>query len=181
MGIVLLPSFNWANRKTAVLYEKSSGIIPFRRGADGVEYLLLHSGMVRNPDAAWEFPKGSMEPGEEEPETARRELMEETGITAVTLLPDFRDKVEYMFRRRGQEIQKTVVFFLAEVSDWSVIPAAPPSREHKLHPREGIWNVWGSEQETMGRLFHPGMRKLFSRASFFLHEYDRIQRKRNTL
>ena len=66
-----------ANRKTTVLYEKSSGIIPFRRGEDGVEYLLLHSGMVRNPDAAWEFPKGSMELGEDEPETARRELMEE--------------------------------------------------------------------------------------------------------
>lgn len=170
-----------ANGKTTLLYEKSSGIIPFRRGEDGVEYLLLHSGMVRNPDAAWEFPKGSMETGEEEPETARRELTEETGIVAVTLLPDFRDRVEYTFRRRGQEIEKTVVFFLGQVADWSVIPSAPPSREHKHHPKEDIWFVWGNEQETMGRLFHPGMRKLFTRASFFLHEHDRIERKRHTL
>ena len=51
-----------------MIYEKSSGIIPFRRVGKRVEFLLLHSAMVRNPRAVWEFPKGSVEDGESEHE-----------------------------------------------------------------------------------------------------------------
>jgi len=130
--------------------------------------------MVRNPDAAWEFPKGSIEDGETEHEAALREVFEETGMKDVELLPDFKDKVEYHYRRQGRPIDKTVVFFIGEVKDSHVIPEAPPSREHALHPSENMWFTWGSERETHGRLFHPGMKKLLSRASFFLHEHDRI-------
>ncbi len=57
-------------------YERSAGVIPFRRHGDGVEFLLFHSRMVRNPDAAWEFPKGGIEDGESEQEAALREIME---------------------------------------------------------------------------------------------------------
>ena len=57
----------------SVIYEKSSGIIPFRRIGRKVEFLLLHSAMVRNPKAVWEFPKGSVEQRIEH-EAARREL-----------------------------------------------------------------------------------------------------------
>lgn len=160
-----------------VIYEKSCGIIPFRRTESGVQYLLLHSGMVRNPDAAWEFPKGSMEEGEDEEETALREVQEEVCLTDIHLLPDFRDQVNYVYRRHGKQLNKTVIFFLGEVSDWSTIPEDPPSHEHKPHPKEGRWFVWVSEREAERRLFHPGMRKLLSRASLFLFEYDRIRRK----
>ncbi len=157
-------------------YERSAGIIPFRRKGGKVEFLLLHSQMVRNPDAAWEFPKGGIEEGEEEQETALREIGEETGMQDVQLLPDFRDQVMYQYRRNGQNIEKTVVFFLGEASDWDAIPDTAPSREHNHHPEAGVWFVWGNERETSNRLFHPGMRSLLGRASFFLHEYDRIQR-----
>ncbi len=153
-------------------------MIPFRRTEGSVEFLLLHSVMVRNPDAAWEFPKGSIESGETEIETALRELHEEANLTAVELLPDFRDQVHYHYRRSGREIEKTVTFFTGEVSDWAPIPKAAPTREHGPHPSEGRWHVWATEEEASRRLFHPGMRKLLSRASFFLHEYDRIQRRR---
>ena len=162
-------------------YEKSAGVIPFRRTADGIEFLLLHSGMVRNPDAAWEFPKGSIEDGESEPEAALRELWEETQIKAVTLLPDFRDQVDYAYRRTGRLVQKTVVFFLGEIEDWSPIPDTPPSREHSICPREGRWFLWVSERKTLNRLFHPGMRNLLGRATFFLHEHDRLEALRKPL
>ena len=132
--------------------------------------------MVRNRDAAWEFPKGSIETGEEEQGAARREIWEETGIEAVELLPDFRDQVEYRYRRNGNPVQKTVVFFLGEVTDWSPMPEVPPSREHVAHPEIGAWYLWLNERDALNRLFHPGMRNLLARASFFLHEYDRIQR-----
>lgn len=161
-----------------MLYENSCGVIPFRRTDAGVEYLLLHSVMVRNPDAAWEFPKGSIEAGETEVEAALRELREETGITQIELLPDFRDQVQYNYRRGGRPIDKTVVFFTGQVHDWSPLPDAAPTREHGPHPSEGVWHVWVSEREATRRLFHPGMRKLLSRASLFLFEYDRIKRQR---
>lgn len=153
-------------------------MIPFRRREGVVEFLLLHSVMVRNPDAAWEFPKGSIEAGESEIEAALRELGEEANLTAITLLPDFRDQVSYHYRRQGREIDKTVTFFTGEVHEWAGIPAVAPTREHGPHPNEGIWFVWAEEPEAQRRLFHPGMRKLLSRASFFLHEYDRIQRRK---
>ena len=157
-----------------VTYEKSAGIIPFRRTEDGIEFLLLHSGMVRNPDAAWEFPKGSIEDGESEQEAALREVWEETGIQDVKVLPDFKDKVEYAYRRSGRLVEKTVVFFLGEVLDWEPIPDKPPSREHSICSRENRWHIWLSERKTMNRLFHPGMRNLLARGTFFLHEHDRI-------
>ena len=163
------------------LYEKSAGIIPFRRSENGIEYLLLHSGMVRNRDAAWEFPKGSIEAEEEEQQAALREIWEETCLKAVELLPDFRDQVDYQYRRNGNPVEKTVVFFIGEVLDWTPIPDTAPSREHCPHPEEGRWFVWVSEREALNRLFHPGMRNLLGRASFFLHEYDRIRAARQPL
>lgn len=161
-------------------YEKSSGIIPFRRRADRVEFLLLHSAMVRNPDAAWEFPKGSIEDGEGEQEAALRELREEATLTQVELLPDFRDEVHYVYRRSGREIDKTVVFFLGELDPGSVLPDSPPTREHGMHPREKVWHTWATEHEALSRLFHPGMRKLLKRAASFLYEHDRRARRRSS-
>ena len=168
--------------KAAVVttYERSAGIIPFRRVDGRVEFLLLHSQMVRNPDAAWEFPKGGIEEGEDEEQAALRELGEETGMTQVKLLPNFRDQVGYQYRRHGQNIEKTVIFFIGEVTDWDAIPDRAPSREHNHHPTEGVWYCWGNERETSNRLFHSGMRSLLGRASFFLHEHDRIERFRTT-
>lgn len=157
----------------AVIYEKSCGVIPFRRVDGRVEFLLVHSAMVRNPDAAWEFPKGSLEAGETEVEAALRELREESCIVEVTLLPDFRDEVHYTYRRGGRPIEKTIVFFVGEVTDWSVVPAKAPTREHGPHPLDGIWHSWGTERATRDRLFHPGMRELLTRASYFLHAHDR--------
>lgn len=155
-------------------YERSAGIIPFRRVEGRIEFLLVHSILVRNPDAAWEFPKGSIEAGETEEEAALREIGEEAQITQVTLLPDFRDEVHYTYRRHGRPIDKTIVFFVGEVADWSGIPAKAPTREHGPHPHEGFWHVWGDERATHRRLFHPGMRELLTRASYFLQAHDRI-------
>ena len=166
-----------ADRQRRVDYEISCGVIPFRRIPDRpMEFLLLHSVLVRNPDAAWEFPKGSMDEGETETETALRELQEETGIVRVELLPNFRDHVHYKYRREGREIEKTVTFFTGEVKDWSVIPDKAPTREHGFHPRKGIWHVWATEEEAHRYLFHPGMRSLLERTSLFIYEHDRIAR-----
>lgn len=84
--------------------EKSCGAV-VRRERDGRrEYLL-----VRHNAGHWSFPKGHVEPGETEGETARREVLEETGIRA-ELEPGFREQVSF-YPRPG--VMKDVVFFLA--------------------------------------------------------------------
>jgi 8-oxo-dGTP diphosphatase len=54
----------------------AAGGLVTRRGADGVEILVVHR--PRYDD--WTFPKGKRDPGETDEETARREVFEETGL-----------------------------------------------------------------------------------------------------
>ncbi len=60
----------------------SAGVILFRRGEQGVEFLLVHPGgpFWRRKDAgAWSIPKGQIEEDEEARACALRELEEELG------------------------------------------------------------------------------------------------------
>jgi predicted NUDIX family NTP pyrophosphohydrolase len=62
---------------------RSAGILLFRRGASGVEVLLVHPGgpfWVRRDAGAWSIPKGEYEPDDADPRAcALREFEEETG------------------------------------------------------------------------------------------------------
>lgn len=89
------------------LLQKSCGIIPFRRNGDEKEFLVL-----LQTNHFWSFPKGHMEAGETETETALRELLEETGLTA-TPVPDARTVSEYDIPPLRR---KQVVLFLGEVN-----------------------------------------------------------------
>jgi predicted NUDIX family NTP pyrophosphohydrolase len=65
--------------------KRSSGVLVYRRGVDGLWVLLAHPGgpIFRRRDAgAWTIPKGEIEPDEEPLAAARRELTEETGFSA---------------------------------------------------------------------------------------------------
>ena len=61
----------------------SAGLLLYRRGAAGLEVLLVHPGgpyWVKRDLGAWSIPKGQVEPGEDELQAAMRELREETGF-----------------------------------------------------------------------------------------------------
>ena len=95
--------------KVTCLCEKSCGAVVFRRKSGNLEYLLVKNKKGGN----WGFPKGHIEIGEDEHATAKREVLEETGLD-ITILDGFRVLSEY--RPRGK-IFKQVVFFIAEMPE----------------------------------------------------------------
>ncbi|HZQ06808.1 MAG TPA: NUDIX domain-containing protein [Anaerolineae bacterium] len=95
-----------AESRPRLVIEKSAGAVVFHRRAT-LEYLLLRAG-------AWGFPKGLVEVSEAEQDAALREVREETGL-AVSLVPNFREVVQYFYRHKdGALVKKQVVYFLCE-------------------------------------------------------------------
>ena len=73
-----------------MLHEKSCGAIVYRKYHGNTEILLIK----HINSGHWSFPKGHVEGDETEEETAKREIMEETGID-VNLDTTFRKIVVY--------------------------------------------------------------------------------------
>ena len=89
------------------LFRKSCGVIPFRLNGSKKEYLIL-----LQKGGSWSFPKGHMEAGETEEQTALRELYEETGLHA-ELIPGQKVVSEYAI---APYTKKQVVLFAGEVT-----------------------------------------------------------------
>lgn len=58
----------------------SAGLLLWRRGAAGLEVLLVHASGAYNRKAPFGIPKGLLDPGETVEDAARRETREETGV-----------------------------------------------------------------------------------------------------
>jgi 8-oxo-dGTP pyrophosphatase MutT (NUDIX family) len=102
-----------------MLHEKSCGGIVYRKYHGNTEILLIkHIG-----SGHWSFPKGHVEAGETELETATREIKEETGID-VMLDPTFRELVTYSPKK---DTQKVVVYFIAKAK-----PGCPVPQENEV-------------------------------------------------
>jgi predicted NUDIX family NTP pyrophosphohydrolase len=71
--------------KTSRRSTLSAGILAYRKGARGLEVLLVHPGgpFWRNKDdGAWSTPKGEIDAAEDPEQAARREFAEELGTSA---------------------------------------------------------------------------------------------------
>lgn len=100
------------------LFRKSCGVIPYRKVGSEKEYLIIYEQFSQ----CWSLPKGHMEAGETEVQTALRELAEETGLTAA-LDTGARAVIEYPI---SPIARKQVVFFPGEVS------GTPRTREGEI-------------------------------------------------
>ncbi|MBR0442792.1 MAG: NUDIX domain-containing protein [Clostridia bacterium] len=99
-----------------VIFEKSCGALVLRRDASSGEFYIL---MIRHrPGGYRSFPKGHVESGETERETAVREVMEETSVS-ISIVPDFRHVVYYT---PVPGVEKEVVYFLARTEQVYVRP-----------------------------------------------------------
>ena len=87
----------------------SAGVIPLRRTADGWRMLVLRA--YKN----WDFPKGVVEPDEEPLDAARREALEETGLSELdfTFGEVFKETLPYV----GGKVAR---YYLAETTDENV-------------------------------------------------------------
>ncbi len=88
--------------------EKSCGAVVFRTVGAEIEILLIR----HKNGGHWAFPKGHVENGETEVETARREIWEETGLCVE---PDtgFREMVTFSPK---PHVMKDVIYFAAEAN-----------------------------------------------------------------
>ena len=90
--------------------EKSCGAVVFRKkGANPPDVLLIR----HRYGGHWSFPKGHVEDGENEVQTALREVKEETGLS-IKLSEGFRECVEYYPK---PNVKKLVVYFLGYAED----------------------------------------------------------------
>ncbi len=89
--------------------KKSCGVVLFREENGENLYLLLHY-----MGGHWDFPKGHVEEGEKEHETASREVLEETGIADIKFVDGFRETISYKHGKEDNPLHKQVVFFLAK-------------------------------------------------------------------
>jgi predicted NUDIX family NTP pyrophosphohydrolase len=67
--------------------KQSAGTLLYRNGADGLEVLLVHPSGAYNRKKPWSIPKGEPDPNEPLEQAARRETLEEAGVTAGELIP----------------------------------------------------------------------------------------------
>ena len=91
----------------------SAGGILLRESASGREVLLGRRRHDRD-GATWSLPKGTPDGDETAEQTALREVREETGLE-VRILDSVGD-IHYRFVRSGRRIEKTVRYFLMEVT-----------------------------------------------------------------
>jgi bis(5'-nucleosidyl)-tetraphosphatase len=129
--------------------EKSCGAVVFTRTNDVYEFLIIthkagHHG----------FPKGHVEAGETEVQTALREVYEETGAP-IEILEGFRAELQYEVKNH---VLKTVVYFLAKAVTKEVVLPVP----------EITASTWATLPDALALLTHENHQKLLIQAYEYL-------------
>jgi 8-oxo-dGTP pyrophosphatase MutT (NUDIX family) len=112
-------------------------IVPKRRGNQGGTVLGL--------------PKGHPDGDETEVEAAVREVREETGLVAEPVAK--LGEIRYSYERRGQPIDKRVVFYLLEYRSGEL------AHDHEIEQVQ-----WMPVEEALQALTYSGEREMLSRA-----------------
>jgi 8-oxo-dGTP pyrophosphatase MutT (NUDIX family) len=124
-------------------------IVPTRRASDGSRVLAL--------------PKGHIDPGENALQAATREVREETGVVGEPVQE--LGEARYWYRREGQTIPKSVMFFLFRYVQGD-------TADHDDEVEEARWIAL---EDAQNELSHAAEREMVARAAEFL-EKERKER-----
>lgn len=116
---------------------------------DGTNLLMIK---VNKPlESRWTFPKGHIEPGEDTPQAALREVQEETGYRCEIVKPF--ERVQYYFQRNGETIKKTVSWFLMKSVE----------KTGTFDPEEILDVEWVTFEEALKRAQYKSDQQLLSK------------------
>ena len=77
--------------------------------------------LLQYPQGHWSFPKGHIEEDDKDHfATAKRELLEETGISEVSIVDGWMSRTEYTFFSKGTPTTKQVFWYLANTDELNV-------------------------------------------------------------
>ena len=137
-------------------HEKSCGAICYTREEGAPRVLVI----CHRYGGHWAFPKGHVEAGESEEETAMREVREETGAQ-VRVRPGYREVTTYS---PAKGVTKDVVFFVAEITG-GTLRAQPAD----LCRRQGI--------AGKGKKYDSGRKKRLTTVFDYDNIYDALQKR----
>lgn len=141
--------------------EKSAGAIIFRKKGDKILYLLLeYASRGRTKKSYWDFPRGHIEKGEKIEQAARREIFEETGISNIEFMPNFKHWYKIFFRWKDKTIMKIITYFLAQTKHKQV----KLSFEHINHK-------WLTFNQALNHMKFKESRQALEKAHEFLKEH----------
>lgn len=142
-----------------IKHETSVGAVICKTERNAKRFLLVYS--VKNRE--WSFPKGHVEPGETEKETAVREIFEETGIKDPVFVDGFRCACSYVIKPSLRTcpdsiIEKNVIYYLCLTDSDFVNPDNGEISECK----------WASYDEASDILAHGQQKEILCKANKYL-------------
>ena len=91
--------------------------------------------LLQYPQGHWDLPKGHVEKDDDNNyQTAKRELKEETGISELSFIENFEYRTEYQFKHKGKRKSKQVYWYIATTEEISI----NLSKEHHNY----VWLDW---------------------------------------
>ncbi|MEI7890983.1 MAG: NUDIX domain-containing protein [bacterium] len=147
-------------------FEKSVGAVVYRKVGNEILFLLLQYRSWQ-----WDFPKGHVEKNENEKQTLCREVLEETGIDDLVILPKPRVSVHYFYRAKGNEkneriLNKRGVYIFKN----AVYYAAQTNTENVSIDFENKAYAWLNFDQICKKLTNNGSKKVINEVYAALKE-----------